>query len=402
MPDTLRRGSTGPDVILLQSTLNARPPTALPPLVVDGIFGRKTLARVREFQAAHALVVDGIAGPLTWGQLLAAPVHQTCYVEGRHLYDRLGNRVILRGINKMSVWDLSDPIGAISFPQIRQTAANSVRIVWLTALADGTPTDAEILDNLITNARQNHLIPMIELHDATGDLSRLQDLVDYWVWPVVTSLIQKHEAYLLVNIGNEVGDWTVTEAQFTAAYTPAVQALRAAGIHVPLVVDAPDWGKNLAALDSCAAGLLAADPDHNLLFSVHLYWPLSCGFDANKIRTSLEASVTLGYPLIVGEFSQYGGDPQSCNHPPANICGPEGEIDYQAILSVCHDNELGWYAWEWGPGNDQGDPPNPLCAVMDMTPDRLFANLKPGWATEVALTSPYSIQNTSVTPPTMA
>lgn len=37
-----------------------------------------------------------------------------------------------------------------------------------------------------------------------------------------------------------------------------------------------------------------------------------------------------------------------------------------------------------------------------MTPDRLFEHLKPGWAQEVALTSPYGIKATSVTPPTMA
>jgi mannan endo-1,4-beta-mannosidase len=32
---------------------------------------------------------------------------------------------------------------------------------------------------------------------------------------------------------------------------------------------------------------------------------------------------------------------------------------------------------------------------MDMTTDNTIANLKPGWATEVVLTSPYSIKNTS-------
>lgn len=35
---------------------------------------------------------------------------------------------------------------------------------------------------------------------------------------------------------------------------------------------------------------------------------------------------------------------------------------------------------------------------MDMTPDRLFTNIKPDWAREVALDSPFSISNTSVTP----
>ncbi|MEZ4869315.1 MAG: cellulase family glycosylhydrolase [Caldilineaceae bacterium] len=320
----------------------------------------------------------------------------TFYTEGRNLHDPLGNQVILRGVNKMSVWDGVDPTGVTYFPEIRQTGANSVRIVWSINNA-GAPTDPMILDALITNARQNHLIPMIELHDATGEWQRLPELVDYWVRPEIIALIQKHQAYLLVNIGNEVGDDTVTAPQFIAGYTNAVQTLRAAGIHTPLVIDAADWGKNLDLLDASAAPLLTADPEHNLLFSVHLYWSLACGADANYIRSKLDYSAGLGYPLIVGEFSQYGGYP--CGHPQGtSMCSPGGEIDYRTILESCHRHEIGWYAWEWGPGNDFTDP---LCAVMDMTPDRLFANLKAGWAEEVALASPYSIKNTSVTPPTM-
>jgi mannan endo-1,4-beta-mannosidase len=93
------------------------------------------------------------------------------------------------------------------------------------------------------------------------------------------------------------------------------------------------------------------------------------------------------------QFSQYGGFP--CSNPAPSICNPAAEIDYQTILAACHELQLGWYAWEWGPGNDFNDP---LCAVMDMTPDRLFAHLKPGWAQEVAVSSPFGIQQTSVTP----
>lgn len=398
IPQTLTLGSTGQAVTLLQTTLNAGSPTALPLLVVNSRFGSKTLRRVKEFQHNTGLFVDGIVGPITWGKLLETPPKQTFYTQGRHLYDRLGNRVILRGINKMSVWDGDDPQGAISFPEIRQTGANSVRIVWLIAYENGTPTDPTILDALITNAKQNHLIPMIELHDATGDWNRLQALVDYWIQPAIVNLIQIHQEYLLVNIGNEVGDDQVNASQFIAGYTNAIQTMRSAGIHTPLVIDAPDWGKKLAILDATALTLLAADPDQNLLFSVHLYWSISCGANAAFIRTQLQNSVTLNYPLIIGEFSKFGGTP--CNAPPeqTSICGPFGEIDYQTILEECHTHEIGCYVWEWGPGNAFNDA---LCAVMDMTPDRQFASLKPGWASDVAIASPFSIKNTSVTPATM-
>jgi mannan endo-1,4-beta-mannosidase len=398
MPQTLTLGSTAPDVKLLQTTLNNRPPTALPLLLVDGNFGLVTLQRVKEFQTNNGLLADGLVGPVTWGKLLPPnpPQKQTFYTEGRHLHDRLGNKVILRGVNKMSVWDEdADLAGSISFPEIRKTGANTVRIVWAIRkdLQPGI-SDTEIahLDALIATAKANRLIPTIELHDATGDWNRLQELVNYWTQPEVVNIIQKHQAYLLVNIGNEVGDDTVTEAQFIAGYTDAIQRMRAAGILTPLVIDAANWGQNLALLDATASALLNADPEKNLLFSVHLYWSKFTGADANFIQSSLQNSVNLGYPLMVGEFSKFGGF-AGVN---VSMCSADGEIDYQTILEFCHQNEIGWYVWEWGPGNDFNDP---QCDVMDMTPDRLFAHLKPGWAEEVAISSPHSIKNTSVTSP---
>lgn len=398
MPRTLHTSSTGDDVKFLQERLNARPPALLPLLVVDGNFGPKTLARVQEYQGNNALSVDGIVGPLTWGVLLGHPTRETTgfFVLGRNVYDSGGTNVLLRGVNKMSVFDISDPLGLISFPEIKKTAANTVRIVWAITsdLQPGGPaTSTATLDSLITNAKANHLIPMIELHDATGDWSRLNDLVDYWTQPAVVTIVQKHQPYLLLNIGNEVGDDTVSQADFVAGYSDAIERMRAAGIHTPLVIDASDWGKNLTMLNNTAAPLLAADPDFNLIFSVHLYWSMSCDAGAAFIRSNLQQAVDLDYPLIVGEFSRYGGFP--CSDPAASICSAAGEIDYQTILAACHDFQIGWYAWEWGPGNDFFDP---LCAVMDMTPDRLFAHLKPGWPQEVALSSPFGIQQTSVTP----
>jgi mannan endo-1,4-beta-mannosidase len=219
------------------------------------------------------------------------------------------------------------------------------------------------------------------------------------VQPNVVNLIQKHQEYLLINIGNEVGgyDDKVSKAQFIEGYTNAIQPMRKAGIHTPLVIDAAEDGKSLDLLDATAPTLLNIDPDHNLLFSVHLYWPKFNGADANFIRSKLQNSVSVDYPLIVGEFSQFG----AWAGQGVSVCSPAGEIDYQTILEECHKHEIGWYAWEWGPGNAKGIPPDPLCAVMDMTSSRLFDNLKPGWATEVAISSPYSITNTSVTPPTM-
>jgi hypothetical protein len=66
----LMLGSAGQKVRHLQDALNKLPPSSLPPLNVDGRFGPKTFARVKEFQSNNHLVVDGIVGPATLGMIL--------------------------------------------------------------------------------------------------------------------------------------------------------------------------------------------------------------------------------------------------------------------------------------------------------------------------------------------
>ncbi|MBR4635772.1 MAG: peptidoglycan-binding protein, partial [Clostridia bacterium] len=57
----LKRGSRGNEVVQVQTLLG---------IDADGIFGRKTEAAVKAFQAANGLKVDGIVGKNTWAALL--------------------------------------------------------------------------------------------------------------------------------------------------------------------------------------------------------------------------------------------------------------------------------------------------------------------------------------------
>lgn len=62
---TISYGSSGSDVKKLQETLNNHGYS----LAVDGQFGSKTQAAVRDYQKKNGLVVDGIVGTKTWGSL---------------------------------------------------------------------------------------------------------------------------------------------------------------------------------------------------------------------------------------------------------------------------------------------------------------------------------------------
>ena len=69
----LRRGSTGPNVVVVQVELNriAQNYPAIPKIAnVDGIFGSRTEASVRKFQEVFGLAADGIVGKETWYELV--------------------------------------------------------------------------------------------------------------------------------------------------------------------------------------------------------------------------------------------------------------------------------------------------------------------------------------------
>ncbi len=69
----LRRGSSGPNVVVIQVELNriSQNYPAIPKVTpVDGIFGSRTEASVRKFQEIFNLTVDGIVGKATWYALV--------------------------------------------------------------------------------------------------------------------------------------------------------------------------------------------------------------------------------------------------------------------------------------------------------------------------------------------
>jgi len=307
---------------------------------------------------------------------LQAFAQKTFQVKGRFLHDPNGEKVVLRGVNEMFIWSKRDMTGEATFPEIAKTGANVVRIAWLSSAENPRGTAAN-LDAVISNCVKSGMIPMPELHGATGDWGKLQQQVDYWVSPEVVQVLKKHEPYLLLNIANEVGDRQVTDKQFREGYELAVARIRKAGIRCPLVIDGANWGQSIDILQANGPYLLQKDPLKNLLFSVHMWWTAPDGA-TKRIESEIKASVEQGLPLLVGEFAPMG-------------VGCAESIDYKTILEECQKNEIGWMAWSWGLVD------NSDCELMDMTDDEhkgQFEGLS-GWGKEVALSDTYSIRNTA-------
>ena len=82
----LRVGSTGPNVVVLQTSINriSQNYPAIPKIPeIDGIFGSRTEASVKVLQQIFGLTPDGIVGPATWYEIVRLYIAVTRLAELR-------------------------------------------------------------------------------------------------------------------------------------------------------------------------------------------------------------------------------------------------------------------------------------------------------------------------------
>jgi len=255
-------------------------------------------------------------------------------VSGTKLLDANGNEFIIKGINNPHIWFPEESFKALK--RIAECNVNCIRIVWETI------GEAKELEKVIKACIKLEMIPMVELHDATGNnkKEKLLELCSYYVRPEIKEILLKYKKYILINIANEWGDYFMTADQWKEAYVEAIDSLRNSGFETTLVIDGPNWGQKLDPILDYGNELLQHDPMHNLLFSVHMY-----GFwnDPQKVDSSLQKAYNLSLPLIVGEFG-YNFDNGNNNL--------ECKVDHYKIITKCNELGYGLIPWSWS-GNDQ-------------------------------------------------
>ena len=99
----LRRGTTGPSVVVIQTELNriSQNYPAIPKVPnVDGIFGVRTENAVKKFQEVFSLTPDGVVGPATWYALIRLYTAVTSLSELRSLGQKF----------YVNSWALNNPI----------------------------------------------------------------------------------------------------------------------------------------------------------------------------------------------------------------------------------------------------------------------------------------------------
>jgi mannan endo-1,4-beta-mannosidase len=334
--------------------------------------GRKATAGVGG--TAPAAGRGGLGGGGTGGSAGAASTsHSTYYVQDGALFDRCGEKVVLRGINHPTLY--VDREGE-ALPEIAKTGANTVRLFWYAKMG----IKIGEAETAISTAIAQHMIPILEMHDSTCEWA-LDDIIPYWTSSEAVALIKRYEKQLIVNIANEPS--APDSSTFRSKYSSVVQTLRKAGIHVPLMIDGSHCGRDYGPLLSQGPALLQADPDHNLIFSAHLYDPLS----TSEIGEAMASFVNAKLAFVVGEFANK--EPPGCGAP----------LQYTGIIEQAQKNGVGWLAWSWG-DNDPDSAWNSDCDEFDMTSTFAFDSLE-GWGKEVAVTNAASIKNTAKRPQSM-
>jgi hypothetical protein len=232
-----------------------------------------------------------------------------------------------------------------------------VRLVWET-----TATNTQLLRDSVERSLQLRMVPMIEMHDVTGGTTAdgpVSMARYYTETEAVRQILLDYEDSLLINIANE---WSGANNIYVQAYTDAINVFRSAGIRHTLVLDSNGFGQNANTVLSQGQALLAADPQHNLLFSVHMYEQFR---NAQTIRDTLQRAATAQVPFIVGEFGfQHGSDNQNQGNP--------YPIPYDVLLEESERLGFGYLAWSWT-GNGGG------VEYLDLTARSGSANELSAW-----------------------
>lgn len=316
--------------------------------------------------------------------VVGASAQGTIYVEDGGIYSSCGEEIVMRGFNEMFVWS-NDKTGTTILPEIAKTGSNAVRLVWLTT------ESATEFDELIGNTIENQMIPVAELHDATGDFSKFQELLDYWTQTEVLATIQKYKKWMVVNIGNEVGDGSETVAEWVTYYQDAITLLRHAGVDTPLMIDCGGWGNQERYFLEGGEELLEFDPLHNIIFSVHTYWT-DAGDQAklDRLNTMISDAKSKNLTYVIGEGPQLVASPSAC----------EDEFPYSEAMRILLEEKIGWLSWSWGAVNN-GDCGTPN-SKLDITTNGVFGSWGTTFAEALNISDPNSIANTSIIPESMS
>ncbi len=303
------------------------------------------------------------------------PTHAqgTIHTQGNQIMSPCNEVFIPRGVNYSLAddWEFpsnmnGDPTGVNNelSAEIIKARPNTVRIEWFANRQSSfQPYSVADLDMVVSRFKNAGIVSIIDLHDVTcsNNYTTFNSVIlPWWKQQSVLNLLNKHKGYVIANIANEFGyvNWAGNVQAgydiWLAHYKSVITELRAAGIQVPFMIDAPDCGQSLNFALQAGPALKQQDPLHNIIMSAHAYWYSD---DAAAMETKAQQIAAADFPVVLGEIANI----QDATGPCSNA------IDaYTSLLQSCQNHNIGWLSWTWT--DDQ-------CSERRMTPNGSFANL---------------------------
>jgi mannan endo-1,4-beta-mannosidase len=264
---------------------------------------------------------------------VARPIGNTgkgFFVLGSKLYDPNGKEFRIRGVNR-NHWDsYGTPAG------LPLSNANTERVVL--SFAKDTTYNWNIVSKEML---ANKIVPIPGNWTGTckADPATLTAIVDTWV--AQASTWTQLNSTGLINIANEWGPANSTV--WRDSYVTAVNRMRAAGYTGTLVIDSGGCGQDAQDIIKYAGAVLAADPQKNILFDIHVYgsfhYPATASWMQDYATAMAQLKAT-GLPLIIGEFG-----------PGKNIGPSPTMVTPQKIIADAEANGFGWMPWSWDDNN---------------------------------------------------
>lgn len=295
------------------------PPVVVPPVVVPPV-------------VVPPVVTPPVVVPPVNGQAVRPSYNKGVgfFVLGTHLYDANGNEFVLRGTNKTH-WDNGSP-------GLNKINANATR--WIIDFNQSATNNVAMLGPTSTRAgsagQKDVVIPGNWDGTCKEDPAIITNIVNTWVAQAASWT--QLEKYSIINIANE---WGPDSTVWRDTYITAVQRLRAAGYHATIMIDAAQCGQSPNSIVTYGAAILAADPEHNIIFSQHVYgyyrdevggqvgqWSAA---DITKHFANLHAT---GLAVVIGEFG-----------PGRNVGPSPTPVTPQRIVEVATANGLGYLGW---------------------------------------------------------
>jgi mannan endo-1,4-beta-mannosidase len=253
------------------------------------------------------------------------------FVSGSKVYDAKGAEFRVRGVNRVH-WDNGST-------GLWLSKANTERIAI--DFTQSTATNMGVINNQIL---AHKMVPMPGNWNGTcsSDPAALTAIVDTWVaqasaWTALNS-------NGAINIANEWGpNASSTNHVWRDSYITAIKRMRAAGYTGLLVIDAAGCGQDAPTVTLDGAAVLAADPQHNVLFDVHVYgnfyYPATASWMIDYTK-SLAALAATGLPVMLGEFG-----------PGKNVGPSPTLITPTQVIATAEAAGWGWLAWAWDDNN---------------------------------------------------